>query len=462
MSTIDQAFTAYDVRGIYGKQVDEDLAWKVGHASAQFLRSLLSGYERGLASTNRVVIGHDMRPHTQGLLEALIEGVTSSGAGCIVLGPIDTPMLYFAINHLSACGGVQITASHGPIEQNGFKICGLRARHVGSHTGLKEVLHIARSLRRMPSRASMAPVQQMDLWDEYRSHVQRFLQLARRLKVVVDAGNGMAAKMIPAVFSGTELEIVPLNFELGGPFAHPPAPLAEANRLQAAEAVAACGADLGVCFDGDADRCVFLDETGRAVRPDLMTAMLGRRLLEREPGATIVYDLRCSRVVPEEIRAAGGMPRRERVGSAYINKAMTDAHGLFGGELSGAMYFRDNFNCASAAIALATLSSILSNQVRPLSELIAPLKRYFHTGQISFSPENLEPKVRRVADAFADAEIDRLDGLTGQYDNWWFNLRTSVTTGQLRLTLEASDEETVREKVKAMTAILGEPTGRLE
>lgn len=457
MTAIDKVFKAYDIRGLYGEEITEDLAWMVGHASAQFLRSLLSGYERGLSSSNRMVVGRDMRPHSEPLCKALIEGVTSSGAACADLGLVDTPMIYFAVNHLGACGGIQITASHNPIQYNGFKISGSKARPVGKSTGLDEIKHIVSTLRRMPLGASLAPLQQVDLWDEYRKHVLRFLKTPRRLKVVVDASNGMAGKMFPKIFDGTDIDVIPLNFEIGGEFAHPPNPLVEANLQMVKDAIRANGADLGVCFDGDADRCMFVDETGQTVRCDLMTALLARYYLADNPGAMVVYDLRSSRVTAEEIRAAGGVPRRERVGHSFMKKAMADGHGVFGGELSGHFYFRDNYNCDSGAIAFASAISVIASQDRPLSELIAPLNRYSHSGEINFEVEDKDGKMKEIAETFKDAEVDWLDGVTCQYEDWWLNVRPSNTEPLLRLSLEAQTPDQMQEKIDLLKGMLGEP-----
>lgn len=457
MSAIDKVFKAYDIRGLYGEEVDEDLAWKVGHACAQFLRSLLSGYERGQASSNRLVVGRDMRPHSKPLQDALIEGISASGAGCINIGECDTPMIYFAVNHLAACGGIQVTASHNPLEYNGFKISGYRARAVGRDTGLKEIKHIVSTLRRMPRGASLGEVGEMDLWDEYRKHVLKFLRTPRPLKVVVDTSNGMGGKMMPAIFDDTDIEIIPLNFEYGGKFAHPPNPLVEANLKQTKAAVKRRRADLGICMDGDADRCMFVDEKGRTVGCDLMTALLAKHFLREHPGSTVVYDLRSSRVVPEEIRAAGGVPRRERVGHAYMKKAMADGHGIFGGELSGHFYFRDNYNCDSGAIAFATAISVLSANDEPFSELIAPLRRYSHSGEINFEVEDKQGKMKELAETFSDAEVDWFDGVTCQYEDWWFNVRPSNTEPLLRLSLEAKDETLMNEKLDQLKEMLGEP-----
>ncbi len=460
MDELEKVFKAYDIRGIYPKEIDEDLAWKVGHACGQFLRSLLTGYERGQASSNRLVIGRDMRPSSESLSQAAIEGITSSGAGCTNIGQCDTPMVYFAINHLGTCGGIQVTASHNPIQYNGFKISGAKARPVGVDTGLKEIQRIATAVRRMPVEASVAPAGQADLWDPYRKHVLKFLRVPRRLKVVVDASNGMGGKMIPQIFGDTDVKIVPLNFEIGQGFVHDPNPLVEANLRQLKTAVKRHRADLGICLDGDADRCVFVDERGQTVPSDLMTALLARHFLRENPGAMVVYDLRSSRVVAEEIRAAGGVPRRERVGHAFMKKALADGHGIFGGELSGHFYFRDNFSCDSGAIAFASALSVLAQQVRPFSQLVAPLRRYCQSGEINFAVADKAAKMQEVAEAFKGAEIDDLDGVTVEYKDWWCNVRPSNTEALLRLNVEARDDRTLKDKLKKLQTILGKPVAR--
>ncbi|MBS3735182.1 MAG: phosphomannomutase/phosphoglucomutase [Phycisphaerae bacterium] len=454
---LEKIFKAYDIRGLYGEEIDEDLAWKIGHASAQFLRSLLSGYQRGQAASNRLVVGRDMRPHSEPLCKAMIDGITSAGIGCVDIGLCDTPMIYFAINHLGTCGGIQVTASHNPMEYNGFKISGAGARPVGRDTGLKEVQHIVSTLRRMPAGASLGHAQQMDLWDDYRNHVLRFLRMPRPLKVVVDASNGMGGKMIPAIFEGTDIDMVPLNWTIGEGFAHSPNPLVEANLAQLKKGVVENDADMGICLDGDADRCMFVDEQGNTVRCDLMTALLARYFLKDNPAGLVVYDLRSSKVVAEEIRAAGGTPRRERVGHAFMKKAMTDGHGVFGGELSGHFYFADNYNCDSGAIVFATAVSVLAGQDEPFSKVMAPLNRYSHSGEINFEVEDKQAKMNEIAETFSDAEVDHLDGVTVQYADWWCNVRPSNTEPLLRLSLEAADETMMTEKLEQLKALLGEP-----
>ena len=457
MGVLDDVFKAYDVRGLYEEQITEDLAWRIGHAAAQFLRGQLSGYDRGQSSANRVVVGRDMRPHSVSLSKALIDGIAASGVPAVDIGLCDTPMVYFAVNHLGACGGIQVTASHNPIEYNGFKISGLKARPVGLNSGLAEIKRIVATLHRMPAGASPDTVQTIDLWAEYRKHVLKFFRPRRRLKVVVDASNGMGGEMVPTVFDGADVDIIPLNFELGCGFAHPPNPLVEANLAQLRAAVVEHHADLGICMDGDADRCMFVDESGGIVRCDLMTGLLGRHFLADNPGAMVVYDLRSSRATAEEIRAAGGVPCRQRVGHAFMKKAMADGNAIFGGELSGHFYFRDNFNCDSGAIAFATALTVIAEYDGPFSELVEPLQRYSHSGEINFVVDDKDAKMKEVAQRFHDAEIDYLDGVTCQYPDWWCNVRPSNTEPLLRLSLETPDRKTMQRRIAQLKALLGEP-----
>jgi len=457
MAKLDEIFKAYDIRGIYPDQVDEEIAWKVGYATGQFLRSLLSGYDRGQASANRLAVGRDMRPSGEQLSQHLMQGVLASGLSCVDLGTVDTPMIYFAVNHLGACGGVQVTASHNPMEYNGFKVSGQKARPVGENTGLAEIKHIVSTIRRTSSGVGQAQIQPMDLWGEYGKHIRRFLRLARPLKIAVDASNGMAGEMMPKVFGETEIETIPLNYDRGGEFAHPPNPLIEANLAKLQQAVRDNDVNFGVCFDGDADRCMFTDENAEIVRSDDITALLARHFLAQHPGATIVYDLRSSRVVPEEIRAAGGVPRRERVGHAFMKKAMADSQGVFGGELSGHFYFRDNYNCDSGAIVFAVVCSMISGGSETLSERIAPLKRYVQSGEINFQVDDKQAKMDELAEMYSDAQIDHLDGVTIEYDGWWCNVRPSNTEPLLRLNLEAREAKTLKEQLKKVEGVLGKP-----
>ncbi len=461
MNIPDRVFKAYDIRGLYGEQIDEDLAWRIGHAASQYLRSSLSGYERGQQAINKIAIGRDMRPHSESLTAALADGISASGVTAIDIGLCDTPMIYFAVNHLGACGGIQVTASHNPIEYNGFKICGHRAKPVGEKSGLDEIKRLVSGLRRMPASASLTPSRQVDLWNDYREHCLAFLDLKREVTVVADASNGAGGKMLPEIFGAVDtLNLVPLHFEMDGTFVHPPNPLIEQNLRWVKEAVVEQGADFGICLDGDADRCMLVDEKGASVRCDIMNAIMARHFLQKSPGSTIVYDLRSSRALVEAIREAGGIPRRERVGHSFIKKAMADTHAVFGGELSGHNYFRDNYHADSGAIAFATAASIIAAAEKPLSEMVAPLvARYSQSGEINFTVEDKEEMMRRAERIYTEqgAESDHLDGVTCQFRDWWFNLRPSNTEPLLRLNLEAADDEMLREKLDELKGILGEP-----
>ncbi|MCK5113225.1 MAG: phosphomannomutase/phosphoglucomutase [Phycisphaerae bacterium] len=455
----DKVFKAYDVRGIYGDGVDEDLAWAIGYATTGFLHSQLNGSQRGQSAANCVVVGHDMRPSSESLTQALIEGIVAGGGTCIDIGLCDTPMVYFAINHLSACGGIMVTASHNPVEYNGFKVSGYQAKPVGEDTGLSEIKATVKTLKRTANGATGDSVQKVDLWKQYAQHVLKFLELPRKLKVVVDASNGMGGKMIPSIFGDVEnIELVTLNMEMGDGFVHPPNPLVAANMKWTQDAVKKHNADIGICLDGDADRCMFVDEKGQIVRCDIMTALIAKNFLEmpENKGSTIVYDLRSSKVVPETIRAAGGVPHRDRVGHAFMKKAMADTGAVFGGELSGHSYFRDNYHADSAAIIFARVISVLAAGTS-LSEIVAPLLKYSHTSEINFQVEDKKGKMEEIAQTFSDSEVDYLDGVTCTYDTWWCNVRPSNTEPLLRLNLEANTPELMQEKLADLEKMLGKP-----
>jgi phosphomannomutase len=458
---IEKIFKAYDVRATYPNPLNDEAAWKVGHATGQYLlRSRQSAKpENRVKLENTVAVGRDMRPHSPELAKALSDGIRSTGLSVIDVGMIDTSFMYFAINHLDCVGGIQVTASHNPVQYNGFKISGPKAKPIGSATGLNDIKLIAGTLR-VGNTGLSGDYMEMDLWKEYRQHVLSFLNLGRKMRVMVDASNGMAGKMIPAVFGGIDdLEIRPINFEITGSFVHEPNPLVESNLDMLKEMIQLAKPDFGVCFDGDADRCIFVDENARTIGCDLVTALLARDFLRmpQNQGSTIVYDLRSSHVVPDEVKAAGGVPKRERVGHAFIKKTLADTKAVFGGELSGHFYFRDNFYADSGAIAFARLLTVLSNQVGELSTLIDPLRRYSHSGEINFQIEDKDAKIREIADAYKKGQIDYLDGCTIDMGEWWFNLRKSNTEPMLRLNLEARTPQMLEEKLNELKRHLGEP-----
>ena len=450
-------FKAYDIRGIYPGQVNEEGAWKIGCAAARFLPSLLRGIERGQADSRSLCVGRDMRTHSPTVAQALIEGIRSAGIGVIDVGMIDTPQMYFAINHFGTCGGIQVTASHNPAKYNGFKISGLDAKPIGADTGLKDIEHIALALLHTKGNPT-GSVQQWDLTAEYKKHVLKFLRpKMKKLKIAIDASNGMAGKMVPAIFAELPVEIVELNFEHTGEFKHPADPLVEENLAELKEAVKNNNCDFGLCFDGDADRVTFIDEEGRVIWSDVMTALMVPYFLEQEPKSTIVYDLRSSRVIVDQIIKHGGTPRRERVGHAYMKKALRDSRAVFGGELSGHFYYRDNYYADSGMITLVHAINILSQADVALSELVAPLNRYHNSGEMNFEVEDKQARMDEFARRYSDGQIDHLDGITVGYKDWWFNCRPSNTEPLLRLNIEAKSEELLQEKLAEMTQQLGQP-----
>lgn len=450
-------FKAYDIRGLYPEQLDEEAAWKIGHATAQFLRSLLRGYERGQANAQSLCVGRDMRTHSPRLAKALIEGMNATGANVIDIGMIDTPQMYFAINHLGTCGGVMITASHNPSQYNGFKISGREAKPVGEDTGLKEIKHIATALLHTRGKPD-GSVERCDTTEHYRDHVLKFLNPGLKpLRIVIDASNGMAGKSVPEVFSGLDLDIIPLNFEHDGTFVHDPNPLVEANLQELKNVVLSERADFGVCFDGDGDRLIMVDEKGRSIGCDLLTSLMVPYFLNQNPGSAIIYDLRSSHVLQEEIIKNGGIPRRERVGHSFMKKTLRDSHAVFGGELSGHFYYRDNFFADSAMITLVHMLNILSSTDGPVSELIEPLRRYHSTGEVNFEVDDKEGMMKEMARIYSEGQVDDLDGVTVQFKDWWFNCRPSNTEPLLRLIIEAKTEGMLDEKYSELMKMLGEP-----
>ncbi len=468
---LSEIFKAYDIRAIYPDKINEAAAWKVGCAAGRFMKQQAS--QADVRST--VLVSRDMRPHSPSLAESLIEGVRAAGMDVIDLGMCDTSFIYFAINHLQCAGGIQTTASHNPVEYNGFKISGQQAKPIGAATGLKEIQEIAQSLGEPGSVAPTGSLERRDLWREYQEHILRYYRPGKRkLKVFIDASNGMAGKMVPAVFSGLQgLQIIPLNFEITGSFAHDPNPLVAENMRPTQDGVVAHGADLGACFDGDADRCMLTDEKGAIIGCDHLTALLAEHFLNQSPGSTILYDLRSSKTVQEAIRQHGGVPRRSRVGHVFMKALLRETDGVFGGELSGHFYFRDNFFADSGAIAFAAVLSVLSHCDQPISQLIAPYNRYPQSGEINFRVANHDGKdpdaaKQAVIDGLkqkyaGQTQQDELDGITidawdisGQ-GGWWFNVRPSNTEPLLRLNAEAKDQATLDGLLATLQPLLGQP-----
>jgi phosphomannomutase len=455
---IEVVFKAYDVRATVPEPLNDSVAWRIGNATAQFLRTNLSGYDRSDSEANTLIVGRDIRKHSRKLQEAFMEGAAAVGTPVVDIGLIDTSQLYFAANYMPCCGGVQTTASHNPANYNGFKICGTKGKPIGAETGLKEIERIAKAISRhdLPEPPN---VRSVDLSEPYREFLHRYLRPPLRpLRVVVDASNGCAGRWFPILFNGVpNLTIVPLNFEHNGDFTHPPNPLVPANLEQLRTAVHDEHADFGACFDGDADRCIFVDDNARIVRCDVLTALLAGEYLRERPGATVVYDLRSSRIVKEVVEKAGGVARRERVGHVFMKRALAENNGVFGGELSGHFYFRDYFFCDSGFMAFIAVLNVLTRSGKALADLIDPLDVYASSGERNFENDDKTGTVKRIAQKYKDADIDYLDGVTVQYKDWWFNVRASNTEPLLRLNMEAANETLLQQKLTELTPLLGKP-----
>lgn len=457
----DKIFKAYDIRGVYPDQLNESTATSIGYAAGKFLLQQLTDTQLADPKFKSIVVGRDMRVSSPDMADALIKGIVASGANVIDVGMIDTSFIYFAVNHLNCCGGIQTTASHNPPQYNGFKISGQLAKPIGADTGLNEIKKIA--IQTNPATLStIGEIRQQDLWNQYKAHVLQFLNLKRPLTVAVDASNGMAGYFMPRIFADIpNLKIIPINYETTGEFVHAPNPLVPENMRQTQNAVKQHNADLGVCFDGDADRCMVTDEQANIVGCDLLGALFAEYFLNKSPESSIAYDLRASKSLPLHIEAAGGKPLRSRVGHVFMKKILRDNDAIFGAELSGHMYYRDNFYADSGAITFALAISLLSSQPKPMSQLIDKYALYVQSGELNFQVEDKDAMIEQLRDTYTDiAEIDDLDGITVDAmagENWWFNVRKSNTEPLLRLNLEARDKSTLKEMLSQLINMLGQP-----
>ena len=440
-------FKAYDVRGLAPQQLDESIARRIGGAFADF------------AKAHAIAIGWDCRESSPALVAGLEDGVRSQSVDVVRLGQVTTDMLYFASGSLSL-PGVMVTASHNPPEYNGLKFCLAGAAPVGEDSGLGDIRHTAEE--GLDARANAGDVTDVDVSADYVEHVLAIVETESisPLRVAVDGGNGMAGVAIPAVFERIAAMLDALYLEPDGTFPnHPADPLRPENLVDLLALVERGNADLGVAFDGDADRAFFVDERGVPLPGSTTTAIVADWFLAREPGAVIVHNLICSRSVPETVLAAGGRPVRTRVGHSFIKQVMKETGAVFGGEHSGHYYFRDHFRADSGILAMLILMRVMSEQDLPLSELRAGYEPYAQSGEINLVVADQTDAIRRVAAAFADAETDDLDGLTVDVaDGAWFNLRPSNTEPLLRLNAEAADAEAVDDVVARVRGAVGDAT----
>jgi phosphomannomutase len=428
-------FKAYDIRGIYPDQIDEEVAGSIGRAFVTFL------------GEERIVVGRDMRLSSPGLSRAFIDGARSQGADVVDIGLCSTDMIYFASGMLDLPGAM-FTASHNPKEYNGLKICRRRAAPISEDTGIAEIRDLVLA-GDFPAATRRGELEERDMLDEYVSHVMSFVDIStiKPLKIVVDAGNGMAGMLIPATFARLPVQLVPYCFELDGSFPHhQPSPIEPQNIKLLQDWVVENRADLGMAFDGDADRVFLVDDRGEPVSASITTALVASRILETHPGEKVIYNCVNSWIVPETIREFGGIPIRERVGHSFIKQTMAETEAIFAGEHSGHYYFRDNYRADSGLIAAMIVLEIISMQDKPLSEVLAPFKKYYDSGEINSRVEDIPGKLQEIVDAYNAARIDHMDGLSVEFSDWWFNVRPSNTEPLLRLNLEAVSKELMEEK----------------
>ena len=439
-------FKAYDIRGTYPDQIDAQMAFKIGAAMVRFL------------GAKRLVVGRDMRTMAPEIQDAVIDGMLQQGCDVVDIGLASTPMVYYAIGKIPCDGGLAVTASHNPKQYIGFKLCKKEARPLSGDTGIKDIEKMVRTGDfTMVSRAGKRDF--VDVKQDWIAHIAGFAKGIQPMKIVVDYANGMGANESPAIFSKIPgLQVVPLYEKLDGTFPnHEANPLKESNLDDLRRAVKLYKAPLGLAFDGDADRCAFVDEDGRTVHADLITVILARGMLQRHPGKGIIYDLRSSKVLPEEILKLGGRPVRERVGHSFMKETMRRTDCIGGGELSGHFYFAENYFTDCGVLAAILVMNQLSQEKKTLKQAADPLRKYFGTGEINFKVDDKEKLMKAVEAKYQDGKIDFLDGISVTYPTWWVNVRPSNTEPYLRMCLEADTKALMEQKRDELFGILGKP-----
>jgi phosphomannomutase len=443
-----KVFKAYDVRGIYPAELDEEGAYAIGRAYVEQFEP------------NKIAVGRDMRLSSPSMADAVIRGTSEGGAEVLDVGLVGTEMLYFAVGELGLDGGVDVTASHNPKEYTGVKIVRRGAMPVGGDSGLLDIRD--RALAITGTRESEAvSAEKVDIYPAFVDKVLSFIDpdAVKPLNVVIDAANGMAGAMLPPILERLPINAVRCFFEPDGSFPnHAPNPLLPENRAFIMSKVLEEKADLGIAFDGDADRCFFVDDKGEFAPGDFVTALLAESMLEKEQGAKIIYDVRASWAVPDTIERAGGIPLVNRVGHAFIKQRMREEHALFGGEVSGHYYFRDFHQADSGTIPALLMLELVSKRGRPLSEILRPFReQYFITGELNTPVSDVALKLQELKEHFApQGEISHLDGISVTAKDWHLNVRPSNTEPLLRLNLEALDPELMeRKRDEALAVIRG-------
>lgn len=446
MADIDAIFKAYDVRGLAEDQIDAELCRNIGGAFASFVAEH--------DSATRIVLGHDMRPTGPTYARAFAEGVCSQGLDVVEIGLISTDMLYYASGSMGIPGAV-FTASHNPAEYNGIKMCRAGAAPLGGDSGLDDIKEMSRSP--LPPTETSGSITNEDVLGRFADHVMSFVDLSslKPLKVVADTANGMGGLVVPAIFERLPFDLEVMYEELDGTFPnHPADPIQEANQADLKKRVLEVGADIGLAFDGDADRVFLVDANAQGVSGSLTTALVAKELLAKEPGATVLYNLICSKAVPEVVEENGGMAVRTKVGHSYIKDVMKQTGAAFGGEHSGHYYFRDNYRADSGLITAVVILAAMSTTGKSLAELVEPLRRYAASGEINTRVDDTAVTIARVAEQYSGFEQDQLDGLTVDCGDWWFNLRASNTEPLLRLNLEAPDQASVDRHVAELRSLI--------
>jgi phosphomannomutase len=437
-------FKTYDIRGIVPDQLTSDIAYAIGNSLVGYLKP------------TSIAIGRDMRVSSDELFQGLADGILDRGVDVVDLGMVSTDALYFAVGKFGFDGGVMITASHNPADYNGFKMCRKNAIPLSGSDGYDYIADAVANdrIEKTPQRGSIA---RKDIIQAFTEHALSFIDptIIKPYNIVIDAGNGMGGVALPPVFDRLPCKITPLFYEPDGSFPnHPPNPIESKNLVALQKKMAEVNADLGAAFDGDADRMFLLKKDGTALGGDMVTALVADNILTRHAGETILYNLICSRAVPELIKRKGGTPIRTRVGHAIIKPLMKKHNAIFGGEHSGHFYFRDNWFADSGLIALLVCLELLSKSGRELGDILDEIDPYVRSGEINSRVESAQDKIDQLADIFKDGEIDNIDGLTVQYKDWWFNLRPSNTEPLLRLNVEANNENILEEQVARLLEII--------
>jgi len=438
-------FKAYDIRGTHPDQVNGDIAYTIGASLASYLKP------------KTIAVGRDMRNSSDELAEHLIRGINDSGVDVIDLGLTSTDGLYFAVGKHGYDGGVMITASHNPKQYNGFKICRKMAEPLSGQQGLKQMMESIQNDTYLTKTPSRGVTVRKDISEAYASHCLSFIDIekVRPFKIAIDAGNGMAGATLPPVLEKLPLDITRLYFDLDGNFPnHPASPIELENLVDLQKAIAETDADFGVAFDGDADRMFLVDKFGKQLGGDMVTALVSKSLLAKNPGETILYNLICSHSVPELIESTGGKAIRTKVGHALIKPLMKKHNAIFGGEHSGHFYFRDFWFADSGLIAFLVCLELISTVNKPLHEMVKEIDPYVRSGEINSRVDSISDRIASVKEQFSAGQIDEEDGITIQFDDFWFNLRPSNTEPLLRLNVEADTEALLKEKTAEILKVV--------